>query len=106
MPLFRRNSKQCRPDQIAVRHLVLQLHWFNFSHLALGPVHKIIGLVRLWLVLSVAIDVGQQRTGNAVAHVCNVFAKRLQLVVGQPFGELAATDLKLGLPDRLAQLFG
>ena len=104
MPLFRSNAKQCRPDQVTVRYLIGKLHRFNFHHIALGPVHKVFGLVGFGATLSVAVDVGQQRTGNAVAHVCDLFAKWLQLVVGQPFGEFVAADLNLRLPYRLAKL--
>lgn len=88
-------------------HRVIKFDWLR---VCLGgvcnPMHKVFGLVGLWPALCVAIDVGQQRAGGAVAQVCNVFTKRLKLVVGKPFGELVAADFKLGLPDAFAKLFG
>ena len=72
----------------------------------LGPSHKIIWLVRFWLVVSIAVDIGQQRTRGAMAQVGNLFAKRFQLVVSKPFGEFIAAYFKLGLSDAFAKFFG
>jgi hypothetical protein len=41
-----------------------------------------------------------------MAHVGNLFAKRLQLVVSKPFSEFIAAYFKLGLSDTFAKLFG
>jgi hypothetical protein len=85
-----------------VGYRVSHLHWLVFHHLALGPVHKVLWLVRIRLSLSITVDIGQQRAGGAVAEIGDLIPEWLQLVVGQPFGEFIAADFDLGLPDRLA----
>ena len=102
MPSLRGNPKQRGSQKIAVCYRVNQLHRLNFNHFALDPVHKVLGLVGLWSGFSIAVDVGQQCAGYTVAHVRDLLAKRLKLVVGQPFGEFIAADLGLGLSDGFA----
>lgn len=55
--------------------------------------------VGLRALAAVAVDVGQERAGGAVAQVGELLAKGLELVVGKPLGEFIAADFKLGLPD-------
>lgn len=69
---------------------------------SLAPVNEVTGAVRLGALLVDAVDVGQQRASGAVAQIGNLLAKWLQLVVGKPFGEFIAADLKLGLANALA----
>lgn len=69
------------------------------------PVDKVSRLVGFRLLFRIAIDVCQDGGSNTMPQVGDVFAKRLQFVIGQPFGELKRADLKLRLPYRLAQLF-
>lgn len=84
-------------------HRVIQHHRLGVS---LGrfchPVHKVLGLVGLGPAFCVAVDIRQQRAGGAVPQVRDLFAKRLNLVIGQPFGEFVAADFKLSLPDAFA----
>lgn len=68
--------------------------------------HKVGGFVWLWRGLRTAVDVGQQRTGRAVAQVCNLVAKWFDLIVGEPLGEFGAADFTLGLRYAFAEFFG
>lgn len=85
---------------------VSQLHGLWLGFVLPGPVDKVASFIRLRAGLRVAVDVGKQRAGGAVAQVCNVLAKGLQLVVGKPFGKFIAAYLLLGLSDTFAKLFG
>jgi hypothetical protein len=99
-------AKQGGFDQVALGYWVIDLYGLCLYGFALGPVHKIIRLVWLRLGVGVAVDIGQQCAGSAVAHIGNLFAKWLQLVVSEPFCEFIAANFQLGLSDAFAKLFG
>ena len=55
------------------------------------------------MALYIAIDIGQDRGGDAMALVGDQFTEGLQAVVGPPLGEFGAVCFSEELADSLAQ---
>ena len=86
--------------------VIKRLRGFVLGCLTVRPANEVVCLVRLGPGAGITVDVGQQRAGRAMPQVGNALTKGFELVVSQPFGELGAADLMLGLVDGFAKLQG